>query len=66
SHLNNTEPVIQFINFDEFLDFYSEQLEEFTKNKKNKADDFQLNITCIISFFLFDGLSKKTSNQIAK
>jgi hypothetical protein len=59
------EPVIQFTNFDEFLDFYSEQLEEFARNKEN-VEDFRLNIVCIVNSFLFDGLSKETANQITK
>ena len=65
---DNTEPVTQFTNFNEFLDFYLEQLEEFAKDKENKEniDDFQLNIACIISSFLFDSLPKETANQIIK
>ena len=65
---DNTEPVTQFTNFDEFLDFYSEQLEEFAKEKENKEniDNFQLNIACVISSFLFDNLPKETANQITK
>jgi len=64
--INNAKPVIQFTNFDEFLDFYLEKLKEFTKSKEN-ADNFQLNIVYIINSFLFDKLlSKEIANQITK
>ncbi len=62
---DNAKPIIQFSNFDEFLDFYSEQLKEFAKIKEN-MDDFQLNIECIINAFLFDGSLKEITNQITK
>jgi hypothetical protein len=65
SNFDNDEPVIQFTNFDEFLDFYSEQLEEFAKIKEN-MEDCQINIECIINAFLFDGLPKEIANQITK
>ena len=62
---DNVEPVTQFINFDEFLDFYSELLEEFTKNEEN-VDDFQINIACIIDSSSFIGLLKEITNKIIK
>jgi len=62
---DNVKPVTQFIDFDEFLDFYSELLEEFTKNKEN-VDDFQINIACIIDSSSFIGLLKEITNKIIK
>jgi len=62
---DNVEPVTQFINFDEFLDFYSELLEEFTKNEEN-VDDFQINIACIVDSSSFIGLPKEIANKIVK
>jgi hypothetical protein len=62
---DSVEPVAQFTNLDEFLDFYSELLEEFIRNGEN-VHDSQINIACTIDSSLFIGLPKEIANEIVK